>query len=561
MADPISMSVVIGMLVKSAPGWFRSVQDTLLSKGKEAAFASGKAKIQGHLDERKHLRHMELALQNAAERGLKRFGTLEERDRYRSILQFLSESQSEALRSEAMQLFTLSDNPNLAPLNEKYNLRQRISALAHHESYEDIDASGYLSSFFEALIAELYNDPLFREQMSDIIKVRAAFKGQQSLEDIVAILGDIYNTISNTYTVEQFQQDIDTYIGYVEAKFRHHKFVGIIFKADEDRAPGLDSIYVPQRIIRRDQNIVEKEMDDTYPYFPEDQSSSDAEKGNDFLFLLEQSSYLILLGGPGSGKSTTTRYLAWSYAKANAHADFKTPLIPLSKKYEVLPGKPVPLRIELRLLSEARKQNVGYSFLTYVTEVMHGREDIFIHPQMFKELLERRAMLLLFDGLDEVVTLAERQQLVSDIESFAQMYPGNRILVTSRPVGYELASFADRSFHTCEILGFDDRQMKQFLESWYAHVLKYSPLPRDVQQELDAFYSILKKNERLHRLAENPLLLTVMTALHRYERLPDERVLIYEKCADLLLDIWAKLKYQDVRWNGMKMSKEDRVLV
>jgi hypothetical protein len=144
MVDPISMSVVIGLLVKSAPGWFQSVQETLLSKGKEAALARGKAKIQGFLDERKHLRHMELALQNAAERGLKQFHTLEERDRYRSIVQFLSESDSEGMRYEAMQLFTLSDNPDLTTLSEKYNLRQRIRALAHHEIYEDIEASTYL---------------------------------------------------------------------------------------------------------------------------------------------------------------------------------------------------------------------------------------------------------------------------------------------------------------------------------------------------------------------------------------------------------------------------------
>jgi predicted NACHT family NTPase len=225
----------------------------------------------------------------------------------------------------------------------------------------------------------------------------------------------------------------------------------------------------------------------------------------------------------------------------------------------VLLGKPVPLRIELRLLSEARKQRAGYSFLSYACEVMLGKEDVVIQPQMFKELLERRAMLLLFDGLDEVATLAERQQLISDIESFTQKYPGNRILVTSRPVGYDLASFADRLFRHCEVQDFDDEQIHRFIESWYTHVLKYSPLPTDIRQELEAFYSILEQNERLHRLAANPLLLTVMTALHRYERLPDERVLIYEKCADLLLDTWAKLKYEDSRWKDMKMSKSDQV--
>src|SRR5205807_2667800 len=32
----------------------------------------------------------------------------------------------------------------------------------------------------------------------------------------------------------------------------------------------------------------------------------------------------------------------------------------------------------------------------------------------------------------------------------------------------------------------------------------------------------------------------------------------YERCADLLLDKWAKLKGVDTRWKDLKMSKEDQ---
>ena len=49
-----------------------------------------------------------------------------------------------------------------------------------------------------------------------------------------------------------------------------------------------------------------------------------------------------------------------------------------------------------------------------------------------------------------------------------------------------------------------------------------------------------------------------MTALHRHERLPDKRVQVYEKCADLLLDTWAKLRNTDIRWRDMKMGKDDQ---
>jgi hypothetical protein len=102
-----------------------------------------------------------------------------------------------------------------------------LSELAQHKTHEEVDAAPCLSSFFEALIAELYNDPLFREQMSDVLKVRAALKGQRSLEDIVAILSRIDVTLANNYTPEQFQKDVATYVDYIENKLRHHKFTGI----------------------------------------------------------------------------------------------------------------------------------------------------------------------------------------------------------------------------------------------------------------------------------------------------------------------------------------------
>lgn len=536
MVEPISLGIAIGYLVKSAPSWFQSLQDAMLSKGRDLATEQGKQRLFEFFDEKKHLRHMELALQNAAERGLRQFDTPLERDRYRSILEIVSQGNSERLRREAVQLFTLSDDPNIAALSEKYNLSKRISDLAHHTTHEEVDATPYLHSFFTALIAELYNDPLFREPMSNILKVRAALKGQRSLEEIVDILYRIDQKLPKSYSVEQLKRDIDTYTEYIDSVYRHHEFVGIILKGDEDAAPELSTIFVPLRITVQDQLLSTKK--EYYEIIP----------------LLEQSPYIVLLGGPGTGKSTTTRFLAWWHATANnPHSPATHPSSEL-----FLSGKPVPLRIELRRLVEARRQRNEYSFLSYMSEVLLAREGIGINAQMFITLLERRAMLVLFDGLDEVPTLDERRDLIAEIERFAKRYPGNRILVTSRPVGYDIAPFTNRWFKHGLIREFDDKQIHTFLEHWYHNVLKHNSLFSESRRDLESFYTILTTNPRLHMLAKNPLLLTVMTAVHRYERLPNKRVQVYERCADLLLDKWAKLKGVDVRWKDLKMSKEDQ---
>ena len=542
MADPATLFLLTAFVVKNAPSWLTALRGTIFDQSRDALVEKGRERIdlgirhRLRLDEKEQLRHLEQALKNAVERGLSTYDALQMRDQYRDILETLSQPgpTGEGLRQETMRLFMLAETPDLSRLTEIYNRRQRIS----HANHQDIDAGPYLNAFFSALLGELYADPYFKAQLKDVLQVRAATSMQHSLLDIVHKLQWIGETLEENYTAADLVHDISIYTAHIERTLHHLKIVGIVPK-DQNPDPKLGEIFVQPHITLREQ---------------QKSSALDQRAGHnrdELVAVLDHTQYLVLLGDPGSGKSTTTKYLAWSHAAA-ASQDY-----PEQSQRLCLPGQPLPLRIELRLLNEERKR-AGYDFLSYTTEVLLKREGVEINAKMFQALLTRRGMVLIFDGLDEVTTLEERLGFINEIEHFALSYPGNRILITSRPVGYDFARVSHPLFSHADVQPFDDTQIQQFLENWYTSVLRLTSIPPQEQEELNLLLTTLKENTRLHKLAENPLLLTVITVLHRYERLPDRRVQVYDRCADLLLETWARLKGTYKRWQAMKMTKDNQ---
>src|SRR5947209_272709 len=144
--------LAINLLVKSAPNWLPLINDVLISPARDAligkvadkAFDKGFEGGRNWLgrDEKEQMSHLQLALQNSAERYLALFQTKEERLQYSEVISLLSTSNADALRREALRLFSLNDEPDLKQLNIIYN--QLYSHVQSMHSKE-IDAIPYLS--------------------------------------------------------------------------------------------------------------------------------------------------------------------------------------------------------------------------------------------------------------------------------------------------------------------------------------------------------------------------------------------------------------------------------
>lgn len=267
---------------------------------------------------------------------------------------------------------------------------------------------------------------------------------------------------------------------------------------------------------------------------------------------------LVLLGDPGSGKSTFINHLATCLA---AHA-----LYPNAGWLERLPGWAIPAADVLPVivilrdfarwlpapLPDKAQPHHLWDFLSYTLQV----EKLEAAVTFLEQALHQGQVLWLLDGLDEVTHPAQRRFVRDAVHALAKRYAGNRFLITCRVWSYQppdpdkeeedLRLLPTAAFPVYELAGFDGTQQEQFIQAWYMELERQGHLPgrNAVRLSQDLQHAIRRGD--LQRLAQNPLLLTVMAMVHVHEgRLPDHRALLYERTIELLLWRWEETKADD----------------
>jgi len=141
----------------------------------------------------------------------------------------------------------------------------------------------------------------------------------------------------------------------------------------------------------------------------------------DFRQALEDN-FIVLLGEPGSGKSTLCRYIAYAIAVGS---DDKV-------KRHLKDYVPIMLSVnELAIESNNSKVSALYSYVTSTPFSRYGR--------LFEHYVRQGRALLLFDGLDEAQDAKRARSVWTLIEKFQKQFGslGNKIVITSREGYYE----------------------------------------------------------------------------------------------------------------------------
>lgn len=239
---------------------------------------------------------------------------------------------------------------------------------------------------------------------------------------------------------------------------------------------------------------------------------------------------MVLLGGPGSGKSTFVKQ--WLAGMAAAQSKNKPGLLPVFLYLRDL--APRLGQATLNGLAQNRREEKLVALI--LEQAIHDLEGMQVREAeaVLRDAFKHGGVCLVLDGLDEVPY--SLRGLVR--ESVAALRKIEKVVVTCRVRSYTGEAQLG-GFKVHQLAHFDDEQIQNFIAGWYNAQTNIKALTRadatkrtkDLQQAAQDGY--------IRQLAETPMLLTTMIIVHQEEaELPRESVVLYEKAVEILLRKW-----------------------
>ena len=238
--------------------------------------------------------------------------------------------------------------------------------------------------------------------------------------------------------------------------------------------------------------------------------------------LESESKYIIIQGSGGIGKSMLLTHLFLSSANKTDDAE-RTPFLLSLKDYKDTTCGIVDF--------------IWQSAKTYDSEITQAS---------IITALQQKNLILLLDGFDEIQT-STRDSFDQDLNAFIKSYPGNTIIMTSRPVN-SFISYAQ--FSLFDILELSKEQAIQLidkLEFW------------DIEGKNNFLKALDRTLYSTHReFASNPLLLTIMLMTYSsFGEVPAKMHVFYSKAYETMARLHDATKGSFKRPLHTKLTPEE----
>jgi len=280
---------------------------------------------------------------------------------------------------------------------------------------------------------------------------------------------------------------------------------------------------------------------------------------------LNREDRLVLLGDPGSGKSTFVDFVCLCLAgedlgNNSINIDLMVQPIPKDEEKDTEPEVQewdheflLPIRIVLRdlvlLLSSEKDKEATYGPIWQYILTQLGSHNDPDKEKLLYHYLSAGNALLFFDGLDEVPDAVNRREMVKTaVSEFVGQFPLCRYCVTSRIYAYQKQNWQLPGFATTTLAPFTPPLIFAFIEKWYQELgQRRGDTPKQIGDNIEDLKERIRRSSRLQSLAERPLLLTLMATIHgRNRTLPEKREELYAEIVDVLLNRWEKRKTENI---------------
>jgi hypothetical protein len=264
---------------------------------------------------------------------------------------------------------------------------------------------------------------------------------------------------------------------------------------------------------------------------------------------------VVIVGGPGEGKSTLGQYLAQIHRAALLD---RAEEMALATDY--IPDLPrLPFRVVLRdfaqwLATRASDSSESDSLDSFISEqVARFASRPFVEKDLH-EILRSNPVLLVLDGLDEVTDVVVRKLLISRLSEFLDrsdntLHSNLQVVATTRPTGYT-DQFDPKAFLHFRLHKLRPEQVRGYVEKWAIARLLDEP------KALRLYHTIEEciKDQQISLLMTTPLQVTILILIINSGGTPPRQ-------REALFDEYLEVIYKREKAKGLGIIKSEKELL